>query len=215
MLIELVTHTAHPGRLEEFLRIAAEDLRPLQAGAGAKLLCVTTGASGQLNQCIAAWAYDSPVEHAEVQEQLVADPSWTQACGRAAPSLLREHVQLVRTTPFSSVALPPAGTSVIDLRTYSFRPGGLQEFLPICEADGLPRQAVHCGHLVFHGVSVSGRQHQLVLAWAYASHEAYEAGQQALFTDEPWTRGYRARVLHLVQEQEHDLLRTLAGSPVS
>lgn len=213
MLIELVTHTAHPGQLEGFLRIAGEALRPLQAQAGARLLAVTTGATGKLNECIVAWGYESQVAHAQALDRLAADVAWARARARAGATLLREHVQLVRTTSFSDVALPPAGTRVIDLRTYSFRPEGLQEFLPACEAHGLPRQRIHCGHLVFHGVSASGRLHQLVQAWAYPDHEAYDKGQKALFQDEQWRQGYRAPVLGLVQEQEHQLLRTLPGSP--
>jgi hypothetical protein len=215
MLVELVTHTAHPGQLADFLRIAAEELRPLQAKAGAQLLYVTTGATGRLNECITAWSYASQAQHAQAADALAADAQWLQARTRATSALLREHVQLVRTTDFSTVTRPPQPARLIDLRTYSFRPGGLQAFLPVCEADGLPRQRVHCGHLVFHGVSVSGRLHQLVQAWAYADHDAYEAGQKALFDDEQWARGYRERVLHLVQEQEHQLLRILAGSPAA
>lgn len=215
MLIELVTHTAHPGQLEAFLRLASEELRPMQVQAGARLLFVTTGATGKLNECITAWAYDSQLVHAQAQDRLLGEPAWGQARARAGATLLREHAQLVRTTSFSDVSLAPAGTRMIDLRTYSFRPEGLQEFLPACEAHGLPRQRIHCGHLVFHGVSVSGRLHQLVQAWAYADHDAYDKGQKALFQDEQWTQGYRAPVLRLVQEQEHQLLRTLPGSPTA
>ena len=66
---------------------------------------------------------------------------------------------------------------------------------------------------MFHGVSASGRLHQLVQAWAYPDHAAYDSGQKTLFADVAWARGYRSRVIHLVQEQEHQLLRPLAGSP--
>jgi len=215
MLIDLTTHTAHPGQLDAFLRCFGEELRPAAEAAGARLLLLTTGASGRLNEAIVGWSHDSASTYAQVQDRLQDDGAWQAARRRAGELLLREHTQLVRTTSFTSVSPAPAEVRLLDLRTYSFQPEGLQTFLPICESDGLPHQRLHCGHLLFHGVSVTGRLHQLVQAWGYASHEQYDSGQKNLFRDESWARGYRARVIHLVQEQEHQHLRVLPGSPTA
>jgi len=214
-LIELTTHTAIPGRLDSFLQVFAEELRPAASAAGARLLLLATGASGPLNEAVAGWWHDSAVAQAQAQDRLQDDAGWQAARRRAGELLLREHTQLVRTSTFTGVTPASAGVRLVDLRTYSFHPEGLQAFLPICEADGLPHQRRHCGELLFHGVSASGRLHQLVQAWGYRDHAQYEVGQRNLFADAEWARGYRQRVIHLVQEQEHRHLRVLPGSPAA
>jgi hypothetical protein len=213
MLIELTIHTAIPGQLDAFLACFADELRPAAEQAGARLLLLSTGASGRLNEAIVGWSHESATAHAQVQDRLQDNEAWRTARRRAGEALLREHTQLVRTTPFTTVSPAPADVRLLDLRTYSFKPEGLQAYLPLCQADGLPRQREHCGSLLFHGVSASGRLHQLVQAWGYRDQAQYDAGQKNLFKDAEWARGYRQRVIHLVQEQEHQLLRVLPGSP--
>lgn len=215
MLIELCVSTAVPGQIEAYLSLFGQALRPAAEGQGARLLYLTVGDTGPLNEVVTAWAYPDMAAHAAAQSALRAEPQWLASAHAAGQMLRQQTRQLVNTTSFSGVELPPHGTRVIDLRTYSFLPERLQDFLPICESDGLPRQRVHCGALVFHGVSATGRGDQLIQAWAYASHADYDRGQAALFKDADWARGYRQRVIHLVDVQEHRLLRVLAASPAA
>lgn len=211
MIIELCVHSALPGRMDDYRRIAQQTLQPAARGAGARLLSAAGGDTGALNELVLAWAHDSLAGFERAQQALRSDAAWL-ATAREAGRLLRAQTrQLVGTTAFTEVEPPPPGTRLIDLRCYSFKPEALQDFLPVCASDGLPGQRRHCGALVFHATSLSGTGDQLVQAWAYAGHEDYERGQRNLFRDAAWATGYRQRVIHLVDVQEHRLLRPLAA----
>jgi hypothetical protein len=214
VLIELCRHTAVPGKLEAFLARLTADGVAIRAGHGARLLFLTVGDSGRLNEVVLAWAHDSIASFAQMRQRLGDDRQW-QAWERSGSVFLqRQERRLMETTSFTRVTLPPAGTRLIDLRTYSFKPGGITDFLPVCESAGFPLQQRHCGALVFHAVSSTGAGDQLVQAWAYPDHDRYQRGQVALFRDPQWASSYRERVIHLVQEQEHRYLKALAASPV-
>ena len=211
MIIELCVHSALPGRLEDYRRVAQAALQPAAQHAGARLLFAAGGDTGALNDLVLAWAHDSLAGFERVQQALRADETWLAAAREAGRLLRAQTRQLVATTAFTEVEAPPPGTRLIDLRCYSFKPEALQDFLPVCASDGLPGQRRHCGALVFHATSLSGAGDQLVQAWAYAAHEDYERGQRGLFRDPAWATGYRQRVIHLVDVQEHRLLRPVAS----
>jgi hypothetical protein len=215
MLVDLCVHAVLPGQFERFRPLWAGAVQPIVSERGGRLLFTAFGDSGALGEVVDAWAFESLVHYAEHRQLLAADPAWA-AASRDAGRLLRHRVrQLIETTGFSTVAPPPPQARLIDLRCYSFKPEAMHDFLPVCEAAGLPRQREHCGALVFHGVSLSGRCDQLVQAWAYPDHERYERGQRALFADAAWSRSYRERVIHLVDRQEHRLLKPLAKPPAA
>lgn len=211
MVIELCVHTALPGRMDDYRRIAQQTLQPAARAAGARLMFAAGGDTGALNELVLAWAHDSLAAFDRTQQALRADAAWLAAAREAGRTLRAQTRQLAATTSFTEVEPPPPGTRLIDLRCYSFKPEALQDFLPVCASDGLPGQRRHCGALVFHATSLSGAGDQLVQAWAYPAHADYERGQRDLFHDADWTRGYRQRVIHLVDVQEHRLLKPLAA----
>jgi len=211
MIIELCVHSALPGRMDDYRRIAQQTLQPAALGAGARLLFAAGGDTGALGELVLAWAHDSLAGFERTQQALRADATWLAAAREAGRQLRAQTRQLVATTAFTEAEPPPPGTRLIDLRCYSFKPEALQDFLPVCASDGLPGQRRHCGALVFHATSLSGAGDQLVQAWAYPGHEDYERGQRELFRDAAWATGYRQRVIHLVDVQEHRLLRPLAS----
>jgi hypothetical protein len=212
MIIELCIHRAHAGRLDEFRRLSQSALHPPALAHGAQLLFCAGGESGALNELVTAWSHPSQAAFDQVRQALRSDATWLAAAREAGRLLLTQTRQLVATTSFTEVSPPPPNSRLLDLRCYSFKPEALQDFLPICATDGLPGQRRHCGHLVFHATSITGTGDQLVQAWAYADHQTYEQGQRNLFRDAAWAQGYRQRVIHLVDVQEHRLLRPLSTS---
>lgn len=215
MIIELCIHSALPGKIEPLIKLLQERLFATRARYGARLLFATVGDSGPLGEVVAAWAHDSETALAEFEQSLPSDTAWQALAPDLAGLMRTQNRQFLRTTSFTEVHFPPADTRLIDLRTYSFKPGGLASFLPVCESAGLPGQLRHCGNLVFHSISTSGSSDQLVQAWAYKDHAHYDQGQRALFKDPEWARDYRQRVIHLVDVQEHRYLQTLSWSPNS
>jgi len=215
LLIDLCIHAALPGRVDPLLRLLQEGMVPLRQQHGARLLFATVGDSGPLGEVVTAWAHDTRRQWADFDEALELDPSWQSLASKMSAHLRMQSRQILRTTDFTSAALPPQGTRLIDLRIYTFKPDGLATFLPVCASAGLPGQRRHCGDLVFHSTSISGPSDQLVQAWAYENHTQYDAGQRALFKDPSWAMDYRQRVIHLVDVQEHRYLQTLSWSPTA
>jgi hypothetical protein len=215
LVIEMCAHAALPGQIDPLLRLLRDRIVPLRQQHGARLLFVTVGDSGRLGEVVTAWAHDSHTEFARFDEALEGDPSWQSLAPEMSGHTRAQTRQMLRITNFTSVALPPERTRLIDLRIYSFKPGALAAFLPVCAGAGLPGQRRHCRDLVFHATSISGPSDQLVQAWAYENHAQYDAGQRALFKDPSWALDYRQRVIHLVAEQEHRYLQTLPWSPTA
>ena len=215
MVIELCIYSALPGKIEALIALLQEHIFPTRAQHGARLLFATVGDSGRLGEVVAAWAHDSETACATFDKSLQEDTTWGGMASNLGALMRTQSRQLLRTTTFTDVSMPPSGTRLIDLRVYSFKPGGLSSFLPVCASAGLPGQLRHCGDLVFHSISTSGPLDQLVQAWAYKDHSQYDHGQRSLFKDPEWARDYRQRVIHLVDEQEHRYLQTLSWSPTS
>jgi NIPSNAP len=212
--IELFVHSALPGKVEPLLRLWREVWVPVRERHGAKLLFACVGDSGPMGEVVMAWAYPSADELTACSRAIQADPQLSAVVAEVSTLLRAQSRRLLEKTWFSTLNLPPEGTRLIDLRCYTFRPGGLAPFLPICASEGLPRQRRHCGALVFHATSLTGSTEDLVQAWAYENHDEYDQGQRALFRDPDWSQNYRQKALPLVEVQDHRYLQTLSWSPV-
>lgn len=214
MQIELFVHSALPGKIEAMLRVLRESIAPLREQYGARLVFATAGDSGPMGEVVMAWAHASLEHLASFNLALESDSKWHTLKAEIGSLMRAQTLRVLDTTSFSTVELPPAGTRLIDLRCYTFRPGGLATFLPICATNGLPGQLRHCGNLIFHSTSRTGSTEDLVQAWAYKGFDQYNQGQRALFHDPDWALNYRERVLHLVDIQDHRYLQMLAWSPL-
>jgi hypothetical protein len=212
--IELFVHSALPGKAELLLRLLRDRMVPLRERHGAQLLFACMGDSGPMGELVVAWSYRSADELQAVAHALQADSQSSAVSAEAGTLMRAQSRRVLETTSFSSVDLAPEGSKLIDLRCYTFKPGTLASFLPICQADGLPGQQRHCGALVFHATSLTGSTEDLVQAWAYDSHAQYDQGQRALFRDPDWSQKYRQQALPFVEVQDHRYLQVLAWSPV-
>lgn len=213
MLIDLRTYTFHPGKLPEFLPLFEAEGLPLQRGYCGNLLFYAVGSTGSLNEVVQAWAYKDTTDRDARRSALWHDRGFIAFGKKALPLIRHQENQLLATTSFTTIAHPFAGCGLIDLRAYTFIPGGLREFLPICAEQGLPKQRAACGHMVFHATSESGTLNQLVQAWAYRDEADYNARQKTLFADGAWTAAYRSKVIHLAVHQQHRFLTPTAFSP--
>lgn len=102
---------------------------------------------------------------------------------------------------------------ILDLRTYTFHPGKLAEFLPVFEREGLPVQSKYCGHLVGYFTAESGMLNQAVQLWAYKDSNDRDERRAALWRD-PAFAVLGEKLLPLIQAQENKLLRPTAFSPL-
>jgi len=77
MLHELRTYTLVPGGTREYLRLYNEAGREVQTRLLGQLVGVFTPESGDLNQLVYLWAFDSFEDRARRRAQLMADAGFT------------------------------------------------------------------------------------------------------------------------------------------
>lgn len=75
---------------------------------------------------------------------------------------------------------------LIDMRTYTCRPGTLKAHLALYEKEGWATQCRHLGEPVLYAVTETGPQNSYVHAWAYASAEDRATRRAAMQADPAW-----------------------------
>ena len=101
----------------------------------------------------------------------------------------------------------------VELRTYTFHPGKLPEFLRAYEEEGLEVQKRILGNMVGYYTTEIGMMNQVVHMWGYDDLKEREVRRAALAADKTW-RGYLAKVLPLIQTMESKILVPTRFSPV-
>lgn len=90
---------------------------------------------------------------------------------------------------------------IIDLRTYTLRPGAMQRFLELYARDGRAVQVRHLGEPVGHYVTEVGNVNQLVHIWRYRDLDDRQRRRDALRQDPAWLAYCRGSTDLLVAQQ--------------
>jgi hypothetical protein len=99
--------------------------------------------------------------------------------------------------------------SVVDLRIYTMRQGGVPEFLRLAKEVVLPVQLRHVGPPVAYYHTDFGPQQEVMHLWGYDSLADMEARRLARNQDPEWTK-YGAQSDGLIAKQENVILRRVA-----
>lgn len=95
MIYELRTYTLTPGGVREYMRIYNESAREVQVGILGRLVSLLQPESGDLNQLIFLWAFDSYEERKQRRAQLLADERFTTFRKAVKNLLVRQESQLL------------------------------------------------------------------------------------------------------------------------
>lgn len=95
MLHELRTYTLVPGGSREYLQIYNEIGREVQVRLLGKLVCLLRPESGDINQLVFIWEYQSFEDRRERRERLMADPAFTEFRKRTRHLLIRQETQMM------------------------------------------------------------------------------------------------------------------------
>lgn len=102
---------------------------------------------------------------------------------------------------------------IVEQRTYTFKPGNLQTFLEVYEAEGLPIQNRILGGLIGYFFSEIGTLNQAVHLWRYDSLADREARRAALMAEPDW-QAFIAKTAPMIERQEVAILNPTAFSPI-
>lgn len=96
---------------------------------------------------------------------------------------------------------------VIDHRTYNVKPGKLNDFLKVYEAEGFPLQKKYLGHCVgWYFSNDIGALNQVVHMWAYKDLNDREQRRNRLAADPAWGQ-YLTKATGYLDSMENKILR--------
>jgi NIPSNAP len=96
---------------------------------------------------------------------------------------------------------------IVDVRTYSFRPGTMADWVALYEKEAWPIQQKHLGTCLGWYTSVEGKLNQVVHIWQYESQADREARRAAMAQDPAW-KAFQAKAKELgaFTAQENSIL---------
>lgn len=95
MIHEIRTYTLVPGGVREYLRIYNELGREVQTTLLGNLVALLTPESGDLNQLIYHWAFDSFEDRSQRRNRLLADPRFTEFRKQVKHLLIQQNSRLL------------------------------------------------------------------------------------------------------------------------
>jgi hypothetical protein len=101
MIFELRTYTAHPGRLNSWLKTYEQRRLPILKRNLGPLVGAFTTDTGEINQLVQLWQYESHADRAARREALWTDPEWLDPSANTSDALQRQESVLLIPTDFS------------------------------------------------------------------------------------------------------------------
>jgi hypothetical protein len=103
MIVEERIYTLHPGKVPEMVKLYGEEGLALQQKYLGKFLGYFTCETGNLNQVVFLWGYDSVDDRAARRERMAKDPEWQAYLKKVVPLLQKQENKLLRPTAFSPI----------------------------------------------------------------------------------------------------------------
>jgi hypothetical protein len=103
MIVEERIYTLHPGKVPEMVKLYGEEGLALQQKYLGKFLGYFTCETGNLNQVVFLWGYDSVDDRAERRDRMAKDPEWQAYLKKVVPLLQKQENKLLRPTAFSPI----------------------------------------------------------------------------------------------------------------
>ena len=95
MIHEIRTYTLVPGGVREYLRIYNEIGREVQTTLLGNLVALLTPESGDLNQLVYHWAFDSFEDRSTRRAKLTSDPQFTEFRKQVKHLLIQQDSRLL------------------------------------------------------------------------------------------------------------------------
>jgi hypothetical protein len=101
MIVDHRVYTLRPGTVQAYLELFERDGLPLYLQYCGKLIGYYVADSGELNQLIHLWAYESVEDRERRRAALYLDPRWTAYLEAVLPFIVRQESRLLNPTRFS------------------------------------------------------------------------------------------------------------------
>lgn len=101
MIIDHRVYTLRPGSIDAFLDLFERDGLPLYSHYCGKLLGYYVSESGELNQVIHLWAYESVEDRERRRATLYQDARWAAFLDAALPMVVKQESRILKPARFS------------------------------------------------------------------------------------------------------------------
>ncbi len=101
---------------------------------------------------------------------------------------------------------------IVEMRTYTLKPGQVGPYLKLYEAEGLATQTRILGRLLGYYSSETGDVNQVIHLWAYYDLADRQRRRAALFSDATWL-AYIPKIVEMIVTQESKFLNPAKFSP--
>jgi hypothetical protein len=211
MFHEIRTYTLHPGKVAEYLKLAAEVSMPVRRNDCGVLLGWWVAEFGTLNRLVHIWSFKDLNERQSQRAALNAKPEWTQGyVPRVNPLVRRRHVSIV--VPALPIAPPATPGNIYELRTYRTHVGKAPEWIGMFKK-ALPVREKY-SRIVGLWQSEIGEQNEVQLLWAYRDLKERTEVRARTQQDPEW-QAFVASAHALLVSQKSIILLPAPFSPLS
>jgi hypothetical protein len=103
MIVEERIYTLHPGKVPEMVRLYGDEGLALQQRYLGRFIGYFTTETGNLNQVVFMWGYESVDDRAARRERLAKDPEWQKYLQKVMPLLVTQENRLLKPAAFSPI----------------------------------------------------------------------------------------------------------------
>jgi hypothetical protein len=103
MIVEERIYTLHPGKVPEMVRLYGEEGLPLQQAYLGKFIGYFTTETGNLNQVVFMWGYDSLDDRTARREHIAKDPAWQAYLKKVQPLIMTQENRILKPASFSPI----------------------------------------------------------------------------------------------------------------
>jgi hypothetical protein len=103
MIVEQRTYTLHPGKVAEMVRLYGSEGLALQQKHLGRFLGYFTSETGNLNQVVFMWGFDSVDDRAARRARMAQDPAWQAYLQKVLPLIVTQENRLLAPTDFSPI----------------------------------------------------------------------------------------------------------------
>ena len=103
MIVEERIYTLQPGKVPEMVRLYGEEGLALQQRHLGKFIGYFTTETGNLNQVVFMWGYDSLDDRAARRDRLAQDPEWQRYLQKVVQIIVAQENRILKPTSFSPI----------------------------------------------------------------------------------------------------------------
>ncbi len=103
MIVEERIYTLHAGKVPDMVKLYGEEGLPLQEAYLGKFIGYFSTETGNLNQVVFMWGYESLDDRTARRDRLAKDPAWQAYLKKVQPLILAQENRILKPASFSPI----------------------------------------------------------------------------------------------------------------